>query len=128
MKPDQITYLTEPGEAYRKGLDDATSLAELKAHVHAWKALFPDAWKAVGKLTEADFPAFPTAMKRERRKLYMGDEAAERFSAIILPEVLMATLLVADEFSVPWGCAFIRLREAGKIAIRDGSCHLVDEP
>jgi hypothetical protein len=123
-----IGYTSEPVEEYQADLDAAVTLATLKLVTEKWKAFASDAWVIVEAMSEADFVAFRKALKLERRGKFMGEKAADKFSAIIMPELMFRVSIIADQFKAPWGCAFIRLKDVGRIVRSTGNAYKFTEP
>ena len=120
MNLSEIGYLTEPVPAWNKALDSATTLDEIRAVATAWRPLASDAAAKIEAWSLADFDAFRSALKAERKGRFAGEEAVERFGDVIMPTVLFCISMVAEQFKAPWGLAYIRLREQGKVVERNG--------
>ena len=43
----------------------------------------------------------------------------ERFGNVIVPDLMFQVSMVASQFGVPWGLAFVRLKDAGIIVYDD---------
>ncbi len=112
MKP--ITYLSDQAHDYCEALDPCKSLAELTALLEEYHTLFPDALAAIPKDQE-EFEVFLKGLKKERRGRFAGETFVKRFGPVLMPATAMEVSFVAHKYSVPWGCAFIRLKEAGYI-------------
>jgi hypothetical protein len=115
-----IGYVDDCDEDYTAELTKVSSIAELRAFGEKWRYLAADAVSQIEAMTEADFPAFKKALKSERRGKFCGEAAMIRFGAILLPEIMMHVGLVAQRFGAPFGCAFIRMKDAGAIVEQDG--------
>lgn len=109
-----VHYLDEDvAQRYAKAIQKATSLVALGEVMEAWQELVPDACEVVSELSEADFKKFRRALGKERRGRYMGDAAATHFGAILIPARMLRATALAHKLHVPWGTAFIRLRDQG---------------
>jgi hypothetical protein len=123
-----IGYLTEPMEPYMKALEGAKTLKSLAAAVQKYKKIAADACAVVDGMGEADFTEWRRGLASERKKEFAGDEWCQRFGAILIPRVMLEVGLVANHFVAPWGCAYIRMREEGRISEAGGVASIVTEP
>ncbi|MCR4339125.1 MAG: hypothetical protein NUW01_04465 [Gemmatimonadaceae bacterium] len=112
MTLEEITYLWEP-DGYVAGLTAATNHAALLDHLLAWRPLADDALTAAP--APSAFKTFRAGLLKERRGQYAGDGWAERYGAILIPYLMLRVSPIADRFGVPWGTAYIRLRDEGYI-------------
>ncbi len=116
MKP--ITYVSDQARDYSDALRKVRNYTELLGLVNQYQAIAGDAVEAVqAGLTDPDafWNDFLEGHAKEMRGEYSGDEWAERFGMIPMPEIIMRVGLIAVHFGVPWGCAFIRLKEMGML-------------
>jgi hypothetical protein len=97
-------------------LTAAKTLDALQSHVQTFRRVADDAWQVAQAMDEKSFLSFVNGVRRERRGHFAGAEWAEKYGAILMPSVLMRVSMVADQFKVPWGCAYIRLRDVGRIS------------
>jgi len=116
MKPADIGYLTEIPDRWREALDGATTLERLQEVLFEWRELFPDAYAARPKAKDL-FENWREGLLMERggsgkRKKFAGSLWAERWGAILIPSLMIEVSLVAEQFKVPWGCAYVRMQEA----------------
>lgn len=112
MKP--ITYLSNQDEEYILGLDQATTLDQLNQHINSY---FQIAYDAIANrpVNDAEFEIWRAGLLLERKGQFAGTEWTERFGCILLPEILLRVGMVSVRFGVPWGMAFLRMEEAGRI-------------
>jgi hypothetical protein len=109
-----IGYLTEdPASRYVKSLSACRSRADLLALLREpiHRECAPDALAAAEEMRDEDWPEFEEGLRKERRKQFAGEEWCDRFGAIAIPDAMSMASVLAKKYSVPWGCAFIRLRE-----------------
>lgn len=111
----RITPLTDAPKIWAEGLRKAKSLDALKCFSGDHRLIANDAHQRILKLSEADFKEFKSALRKERKGKYMGDEAAQEFACIILPEIIFNVSIIANRFKVPWGLAYLRCRDVGII-------------
>ncbi len=121
MNLSEITYtMDDPTRAYGKDLDAADTLEKLHAALAQWRPIADDAFRAAQAWDEATFLEWRKALRVERRRRFMGAEAADKFGAVLLPAIMVQVGLVASHFRAPWGCAYFRLRDLGSIVEREG--------
>lgn len=123
-----ITPLCEHPEDYMKMLDQADTLAQLKAGIARYKPIAADAVRLVDKMTEHTFVGFREAMKKERKGQFCGEGWIELVGTILMPEVIFRVAIIADKFKVPWGVAFLQMNRAGLIHIEDEIVYVLDKP
>ena len=120
IKDRPVSYLDELASDYRDQLDGVQSLPDLKAVMAKWEPVAGDAFDTVAGMTKADFADFQGGFAKERRRRFAGVAWAERFGAILLPEMLLRISVLADQFSVPEGALFIRALEERRFKKRNG--------
>jgi hypothetical protein len=112
----EINYLTEnPSRDYATAIRAAKTQGELVKAILPFKEVADDALIVARAMKPADFPRFKKDLVRASRnnpKAWIDKFNAE-WGAIAMPVKLMFSTLVAAQFSVPWGCAFIRCEEEG---------------
>lgn len=124
----KISYASETPEDYAKALNAAETLPALLSAITVYREVAADAYQQAADLDEAGFVAFRNALKKERRGVFSGGKAAKRFGSIMMPEVMMKVSIVAGQFQVPWGCAYIRLRQVGRVKILNGAAQFMEPP
>lgn len=112
MKP--ISYTSDQAADYTAGLTACKTLPDLVEFLGQYRAVFSDALDAAPN-TDEEFHEFRAGLLRERRGQFAGEEWATKYGAILMPELGMRVSMVANQFHVPWGCAYIRLASAGRI-------------
>ena len=108
----RISYQTEPVRPYQDAIAGARNREELRDAIEPYLQVADDAMKATNDM---DWAEWTRGLKSERKGKYAGDEWAERYGAILMPEVMFKVSIVAEQFKVPWGLAYIRLRDVGKL-------------
>jgi hypothetical protein len=111
----RITYLSETASDYSKAITNAETLDELRSVVSDYGDVAADAQTAVAAMSAADFKAWRRGLAKERKGKFAGDEFSERFGDVMMPELMFKVSIVAQKFQVPWGCAYIRLKETGQL-------------
>lgn len=115
-----ISYMTEPVQDYAKAIDSCQSVQELQQCLASWRLVTDDAWRTAQTMTESQWGYFKKGLRAERRGRFAGTKWAQRYSDILLPALMFRVGMVAQQFMVPWGVAYIRCVEAGKIVERGG--------
>jgi len=108
-----ITYLSEQPADFSKAIDGAETLEELRTVLADWRELAGDAEKIALAMTPKDFTEFRKGLKKERGGEFAGEKFAEKYSAVLLPEVMFKISMKAYDYKVPFGLMYIRLKEAG---------------
>ena len=117
---ERITYVSEQDKEYIDGLRSCKTLRELKAYLNLWRVLCYDAYKIVQKMNAGTWKEYKAGEELGTQKKYAGDEWTDKYSVILMPDILIRTSYVSALFKVPWGCAFIRLNDSGIIKMRKG--------
>lgn len=123
-----ISYLTDCVPAYSKAVDSATNWETLLEAIGPYKLIANDAIECVlreaeeGKQSWLDFRC---GLAKERKKHFAGEAWMERFADILLPATMFQVSSVAARFFVPWGAAYIRMKDAGKIVEIAGVANVV---
>lgn len=112
---NRITYISETAAEYSTELGKIKTLHKLREFIDHWWALCNDAYNIVQGMNAATWKEFKTGWALEKKHEYAGDVWAEKYSAVIMPEILFRVSVVSANFHVPWGTAFIRLKEEGFI-------------
>lgn len=124
MKP--ITYVSDQGADYSRELGSCETLAQLRKHLDSYHTIAADALDAI-PIDEEQFALFRAGLLMERKGKFAGEEYAKRFSVILMPEVMFRVDMVATQFHVPFGLAFLRIKDAGRIVFDDaGIAHWIE--
>jgi len=108
----QVLNTSEFDEQYVKELDSVKTLDDLKTHAKKWKNICPDAFDCINKIDNpADFQEFQWGVKKERSGEFAGEEWAKKYSDITMPADMFRASMIAEEYKVPWGLAYIRMKE-----------------
>lgn len=114
MNLSDIYYDSEPDRSYIKGLDLCRLRAQLIVLCEAYAELFPDAFAQAKTIKDDEaFLQFRRGLRKERRGKFAGEDFTHRFGAILMPENLLRIGMVADQYKVPFGLAFCRMRDLG---------------
>ena len=114
MKISEINYLTkDPSPQYAKDIYMCLSRAELlnKLEFGGYVELCSDAIKVIKEMKGDEFPAFREGLKKERKGEFAGVEFSEKYADVLMPKMLFEASMVAAQYKVPWGLAFIRVQE-----------------
>ena len=110
----EVGYLTKsPSRDYAIGLRRARSLEKLLEYLSEWEGLADDALGAVKKWSPSDFREWLKVCDEETRGNYTGDENADKYGMVLMPELMFKADILATEFHCPWGTAIIRLKSMG---------------
>jgi len=107
-----ISYISSQDEDYTCALSDCTTLDKLTELLQDYASIFPDALAAL-PLDADEFSDFRVGLCKERSGQFSGEDFMLRFGSILLPDMMLRVGMIANQFKVPWGCAFIRLQESG---------------
>jgi hypothetical protein len=108
----RIGHVTDdPAPSWNAGLDGAGSLKELRAFVRGWPTLAPDAIAAARAMKAADWDDWRRGLASERKGEFAGEAWADKFGALLIPRRMLRASALASQFFVPFGVAWIRLRD-----------------
>ena len=108
----RITYLSEPWKPYQDAISCARNREELRDAIKPFLQIADDAMKAT---RDMNWPEWQRGLTSERRGRFAGEEWEARYGAILMPEVMFKVSLIAFRFKMPWGAAYIRLRDVGRL-------------
>ena len=123
-----IHYTSEPEKEYVTGLGKCKSLGELVLLTEKFKRIANDAFLVAQKMTESDFAEFVVGIKKERRGQFAGEDFSDKYGVVMIPETMIRVGLIAQQFMVPFGCAFIRSAKNGLITESDGIATFKGKP
>lgn len=115
MKPEEVGYTTDLdrlyGEALQRVLDGELFASFLKEWDH-WlddssKTLTADDWERIEPLIadcRPDKPFQESMLETHKTAI-----------VLLMPEKIVKVSMVAGKYHVPWGCAYIRMKEDGII-------------
>jgi mevalonate kinase len=106
----KITYYSESDTDYVKAVKKCKTLTELKQIVTEYRELVEDAYKVVKKMDDASFEQF----RKGRNKKDPTLEWMEKYGAVLLPKLILLCGMMAVQFHVPFGTAYIRYNEVKK--------------
>lgn len=110
-----ITYVSEQPEDFARALDRCKKLEDLLVVTAAYESIAPDARALSLRMDEADFRRFKRGLHCERKGEFAGEVWMNDFGSLLLPEIMFKVSIVASKFGAPWGCAYLRLKEMGKL-------------
>lgn len=118
MDINNVPYTADYDMEWQEGLNKCRCLQDLKNLVEEFRPLVESAAKIVNNMTtEAQFKAFKSNLKKERKGEWCCDDAA---AMILIPTPMMHISMVAFNFHVPFGCAFNRMKDLGMLHIAEG--------
>lgn len=121
----KIGYLDEKPQEYAAMLKRVKTLSELKEAVKEFEPIAWDAHDLIQKWDERDYKHFRKMESLERRGVYSEDKET---SIVLMPETMFRVSIVQVKFHVPWGTAFIRMKEVGLIEEKKGRFYGLDKP
>lgn len=124
---EHVGYLSETFADYNHCIDDAMTVCDIRECTVKFRRFADDAYRAASKMKESEWKFFRKGLREERKGKFAGNEWAAKYGAILLPEVMMRIGMLAVQFHVPWGCAFLRAKQCGIIEENDGIVRLVNK-
>jgi len=121
----KIDYMDEVVPEYGAALDKCATFGDCMSVLDRYRELFPDALAAAPK-NAMEFDQFQRGLRKERKGTFAGEQWLERFGAVMMPALAIQVAEVAMRFHVPWGLAFNRLVEAGRVKMVDGAYRWVN--
>lgn len=126
MKP--INYMSDQANDYSKALGAAKTLNSLRALLDDYHTIAADACAAAPQ-DEEEFAEFFAGLLKERKGKFAGEAFAQKYGAVLMPEIMFRVGMIANKFGAPWGLAFLRAKEVGRIVFDDaGVAHWVEPP
>lgn len=120
INPSRVGYLADITKDYCTKLDKVTGWADLHKLTKDYYSFAWDAWADAQRIqTNKAWLTFKKFMEEERKEIGHTDAEYEQWSSILLPAPMMAIEMVASHFKVPFGVAFIRLREEKMLTVDD---------
>jgi len=115
--PATIGYLSEIVPQYAGDIRSAADvgLDALRERLAYWAPICPDALAACPSPDE--FAEFASGLEAETGKRFAGEQWAERYGPIVMPETLVVVSEYAARFQVPWGLMYIRMRDEGWLPV-----------
>jgi hypothetical protein len=110
----KIGYLDECHIDYVASLKQAQDLESLIKHVSEFRLIGNDAYESVMS-KDFNWDEFVAGRKSENNNIYVGDEWALKYGAILMPEIVLKVGIYALEYQAPFGVTYIRLKEFGII-------------
>lgn len=122
----KVTYYSDCDREYADALTKAESLTSLQEVMKDFRPLVGDAAKIVTGWDETIFADWRKALYLERHGKFMGNKRVEMgMATVLMPDVLLVASLIAFNAGAPWGTAYIRLKETGRIATKGGNDYVV---
>jgi hypothetical protein len=108
MKPEDVYYTTNLDRDYVTALKEVCDGESLVQFLAQWGYWLDDSAKA---LKSEDWETLKPMMDDCRTEGVWPEEKHSVAMALIMPERIMRVSITADQFKVPWGCAYIRMKE-----------------
>jgi hypothetical protein len=114
VSPEVVTHYSELGFDYAKELSTVSSGDELVAFIDKWRYwIDPDAQNF--KNDEWDYVEKWRSIYQDKDAIIPDGDIDNRVLALLLPSRLVHVQLYASQFMVPWGTAYLRLKDEGLI-------------
>lgn len=110
MRPEDISYITELDELYAKELKAIKNTCEFKVFLKKW-----DYWLDESTKKLKNWERIKSLIADCRKENAEFEKKHEPIALLLLPERIFKISIIACQFSAPWGCAYIRMREEGQI-------------
>ena len=118
VKDADIGYLWEPD--YSSRLRKCVTLKDLLELTADYELLAGDALDIVRKMKPKDFNEWLAGDLKERKGRFAGEAYSKKYGAIALPAEMLNVSMVSMAYKAPFGTCYIRLKEMGKLVIKEG--------
>lgn len=108
IQDEDIGYTKEIDKQFGKEFKSIKTLEELKNLFTKFELIVWEGKDIIDKWSEETFKEFIKAKNKENHGRYMGDEAAEKFCLILMPEPMFRITMKAIELHVCWGLVYRR--------------------
>lgn len=118
MRPSEITYTTDLDREYAKDLceigiiPNQASCDRFQEFLYKYEYWLDEKSKS---LKGEDFVWLQPLIADCRNDNVVPESKHLPAMALLMPERLLIVSMIKTKFKVPWGCAYIRMREEGKI-------------
>jgi hypothetical protein len=112
MRPEEVTYTTDLDRQYVavvKGINSPEKLEKLLAD---WGYWLDD---EVKELKAEDWPSLKPLIDDCRTEGVWPEKKHDVAIALLMPKRIINVSFIAHYFGVPWGCAYIRMKEEKSI-------------
>lgn len=114
LEEHDIGYTSiEHDSEYASRISKCNTLDELKELIDEYELIAGEAKDKVDVWTDQDFKEFKTAIWHERRKEFMGEEDAERFALVLMPDPMFTITMFKLQLNVGFGLVFRRFIDTG---------------
>lgn len=107
----KITYYSECDVDYIKAVKTCKTLEELQALTEQYREIAEDAYQAARKMDSLLFEQFCKGRNRSKPSM----KWMEMYGPILLPRTILEVGLVAAQFHVPFGTAYIRMKDLNQL-------------
>jgi len=113
MKPESIGYTTQLDEIFVEALKQIKNDEDFEIFLNKWNYWLDDASKI---LHGSDWKWMEPLIAECRKENIVPEDKHIPAMVLLMPERILNVSLVACQFCAPWGCAYIRMKEAGSIS------------
>ena len=108
MKPENVGYITELDNDFAHALKQVVGASTFKTFLNEWeywldgetKKLEPEDWDWLKPLID----------DCRKENIIPMEDRHEPAIALMMPRKLIEVSIIAKQFRVPWGCAYLRMK------------------
>ncbi len=108
MKPEEVGYITELDSEYTAAIKEIHDHASFEAHLKRFEYWLDEDIK---KMTGPDWDWLASLVKDCQTQGVEPEDKHSPAISLLMPERIFRVSMEAVRFKVPWGCAYIRLKE-----------------
>ena len=108
----EVTYESDLFTSYKQELDLCQDFHDVKFLVGKYSKVSPDLASAQMESPE-DFKEFRKGIVNDSQGNPPGEEWLKKYASIAIPLYILRAQLIAYEFGVPWGVAYLQMCVAG---------------
>ncbi len=112
IKPEDIGHQTDLDREYAIALKNVKNQAEFGAFLQKYDYWLDDVSRSI---KSEDWPNIKPLLDDIRKDKIIPEEKHEAVIMLAMPAKIFTVSIYALQFKVPWGTAYIKLRELGKI-------------
>lgn len=112
MEPKDVHYVTDLEGKFVEDLKKVKDGESFESFLGRWRYWLDD---GVKDMKADDWEWMKPLLADCRKDGVEPEEKHEPAMALMMPERILRVSITAHEFKVPWGCAYIRLKEMGQI-------------
>ncbi len=119
IMPGNISYMSMTDSDFTKDLRDINPISINQATMDQFQG-FLDKWdywldEETKRLSGIDWAWLAPLVEDCRKESVVPTKKHDPAIALTMPEKLIKVTITAGKFGVPWGCAYIRMKEEGMV-------------